>query len=81
MESPSPQIETSGPTDDAYFRRDAPGRISIKKSWSTCYLKCVWLLLVAGKQAPQRDFSQFSFRNAEPKIEGDDSSSIGRCVM
>ena len=35
------------------------------------------LPLVTGKQGPQRDFSQFNFRNSEPKIEGDDSSSVG----
>lgn len=56
--SPSPQAEASSELTGAYFRRDAPERISIKK----------------GKQGPQRDFSQFSFRNSEPKVEGDDSS-------
>ena len=32
--SPSPQLDSSGSTGElagAYFRRDAPGRISIKK--------------------------------------------------
>ena len=37
----------------------------------------IQLSLVTGKQGPQRDFSQFNFRNSEPKIEGDDSSSVG----
>lgn len=39
---------------------------------------CLVAIGYTGKQAPQRDFSQFSFQNSEPKIEGDDSSSIGR---
>lgn len=44
-----------------------------------CELEDILLPLVTGKQAPQRDLSQFSLRNSEPKVEGDDSSSIGKC--